>query len=137
MTHLKDAYGAARVTPYIHGAPSQDGSAEGIKQQAQSNRSGSEDVRRARQIAKLASGWHRVSAGLSIQFPADQGGIFLDWQPRPPSRREWKHCIGAYRAARSLFLKDLLEIRGGPLLWSDVDGPMLVMADGRTVNAHA
>jgi hypothetical protein len=68
----------------------------------------------------MRSDSHRVGAGLSVRFSFDADRLNAEWTPRPPTKREWKRVIDAYRAARHLFLAELGRRMGGAVLCVEV-----------------
>lgn len=68
----------------------------------------------------MRSDLHRVGAGLSVRFNFDPGRLDAEWQPRPPTKREWLRVIDAYRTARHLFLAELGRRMGGAVLCVEV-----------------
>ena len=70
--------------------------------------------------AALASDWHRVGAGLSVRFEYRGERLNAEWQPRLPTKREWKRVLDRYRAARQQFLHRLAE-SAGPVVCVEVD----------------
>jgi hypothetical protein len=64
----------------------------------------------------MTSDLHRVGAGLSVRFTFAAERFDAEWQPRCPTKREWKRVIDACRAARHLFLAELARRMGRPVL---------------------
>lgn len=75
-------------------------------------------------LTPLASDWHRVGAGLSVRFSFKPTALQLgaEWNPRPPTRREWKRVIERYRSARDKFLGVVAGQLGGAIACVEV-GP--------------
>lgn len=68
----------------------------------------------------MSSDLHRVSAGLAVRFTFTADCMNAEWTPRPPTKREWKRVINAYRAARHQFLAAVGEKVGGAVLCVEV-----------------
>jgi hypothetical protein len=70
----------------------------------------------------LRSDLHRVGAGLSVRFTFSVGRLEAEWQPRPPTKREWDRVIDKYRDARNVFMVEVGRQLGGTVLCVEV-GP--------------
>lgn len=68
----------------------------------------------------LRSDWHRLGAGLRVQFSMCNGRFECEWQPRRPTKREWQRLDGPYRAARDIFLRELAQRIGGQVVCVEV-----------------
>jgi len=68
------------------------------------------------EAARVQSDWHRVGAGLSVRFRFDGDRLDAEWRTRPPTKREWKRVLSAYRRARDAFLCAVGEGIGGVVL---------------------
>ena len=64
------------------------------------------------ELPLMQSDWHRLGAGLSVRFRLAGGCINAEWQPRLPTKREFKRLLDAYRAARNLFLANVGQACG-------------------------
>ena len=69
---------------------------------------------------KLISDWHRLGAGLSVQFSLGDKQIQCEWNPRQPTKREFKRLLPAYREARNSFLAAYANHLGGNVLLVEV-----------------
>jgi hypothetical protein len=70
----------------------------------------------------LRSDLHRVGSGLSVRFVFASGGMEAEWQPRPPTKREWTRVIESYRGARNQFMVEVGRHLGLSVLCVEV-GP--------------
>jgi len=107
--HNSGAAAPGPVTPGSDEAPA-GGTAQGFQV-------GTTDKADSATAARDAvSDWHRVGAGLSVQFTLRSGAIHCEWQPRMPTRREMKRVIDRYRVARHVFLTEMAARCGGAVV---------------------